>query len=169
MKRSIIFVVNTDEFFLSHRLPIAIAAKKKYNVYVATKSTGYHNIIKSHGFEHFQIDIDRSSLNLINDIKFFIQIFKLFKKLKPDIVHLVTIKPILIGGIAAKLAKIKAIVFAVSGLGFVFTSNRVIAKIIRLVVKLFYKISTNHKNFKIIIQNKDDKIILMKFLKLSSN
>ena len=74
----------------------------------------------------------------------------LFIKIKPNIVHLVTIKPILLGGIAARLTNIQCLVAAISGLGYVFINQGFIASIRRFLIKLLYRLSLRHKNIRII-------------------
>ena len=59
-----LFVVNTPEFFLSHRLPIALAARKVgYEVHVATADGVAVQSIKSFGFIHHKVAIARSGQN----------------------------------------------------------------------------------------------------------
>ena len=77
-----------------------------------------------------------------------------FRKEKPDIVHLVTIKPYLYGGIISRLTGVQALVSAVSGLGTLFISNDLKSKVLRFLLYPIYKFAFNHFNQKIIIQNK---------------
>ena len=91
----------------------------------------------------------------------------IMRKVKPDIVHLVTIKPVLLGGIAARLASIPAILFAVSGLGFVFIDRGISAKFRRQAISLLYHFAFRHKNKRVIFQNTDDQSILSNLSKLS--
>jgi glycosyltransferase involved in cell wall biosynthesis len=81
--------------------------------------------------------------------------------LQPNIVHLVTIKPYLYGGIAARLAKIPAVVSAVSGLGVVFITSGLKAKLLRAVLYPLYKLAFGHKNQVVIFQNHDDADLLV--------
>ena len=113
----LLIIVNVDWFFISHRLPIALEAKRRgIEVHIATKitSASNENLIKKYGIYIHNLSFDRSGKSLWNLYKVFRQIIFLLKKLKPDILHLVTIQPILLGGIAAKMIGIKNIVYAVS-------------------------------------------------------
>jgi hypothetical protein len=89
-------------------------------------------------------------------IKNLFDIIFLFKKIKPNIVHLVTIKPILLGGIAARLTNVQGVVAAISGLGYVFINEGKIASIRRFLIKMLYRISLRHRNITIICQNQND-------------
>ncbi len=98
----------------------------------------------------------RGSINFLDNAKTFFKIWKFFKEEKPDIVHLVTIKPYLYGGIISRLTDVPCLVTAVSGLGTIFISDNLQSKLLRLLLYPIYKFAFNHFNQKIIIQNKDD-------------
>lgn len=77
-------------------------------------------------------------------------------RLRPSILHLVTIKPVIYGGLAARFAPVKGVVAAVSGLGFVFLKRGMKANLIRAVVVLLYRLALKKKDLKVIFQNSDD-------------
>jgi len=156
-KRTLLFVVNSAKFFLSHRLRIALAAKDNgFNVHIATADGTCVEKIKSLGLKHHVIPFDRKGQNPFIEITTLISLFKLFRTLRPDLVHLVTIKPIIYGGIAAKIAGVKAIVAAISGMGTVFISNSIFAGIRRYLILMLYKNALKHKNSVVIFQNQSD-------------
>jgi glycosyltransferase involved in cell wall biosynthesis len=72
-------------------------------------------------------------------------------------VHLITIKPVLYGGIAARLAGISAVVVAVSGLGTVFVAHAGLARVRRRLVSVLYRLALNQKRLAVIFQNPDDR------------
>jgi glycosyltransferase involved in cell wall biosynthesis len=84
----------------------------------------------------------------------------LYRRLRPDLVHHVTIKPVLYGGVAARLAKVPAVVFAVPGLGHVFVQTGVRASVLRNVVKRVYRFVFAHPRAKVIFQNPDDQALM---------
>ena len=156
-KVKILFLVNVDWFFVSHRLPIALAAAKKgYEVHVATTVTNKTEIIKKSGFILHEVGISRGTTGLFSTFKTLISIIKIFKKVNPNIVHLVTIKPILLGGIAARLTGIQGVLAAISGLGYVFIEQGFFAACRRFFIRALYRFSLNHQNLKIICQNSND-------------
>ena len=89
MNNNILYIVSEDWYFLSHRLSLAIEAKKKgYKVNVLCKDTGKINIIKSYGLNCYQLNSDRRNISIINLFKEILNIRLLIKKLKPNIIHL---------------------------------------------------------------------------------
>ena len=157
VRGKILFVVNVDWFFISHRLPIALEAiRQGYEVHIATGLTDKLMVLQDHGLVVHPISLDRSGASLKVIGKNFWQIFYVCKLIKPDLVHFVTIKPVLLGGLAARIARIPAVVSAVSGLGFVFVAEGFKAIIRRWVVKHLYRLALGHRNQKVIFQNNDD-------------
>lgn len=156
--KKLLFVVNVDWFFMSHRLPIALeAARAGYDVHIATVLTDKQVELAAYGFTLHALKFGRSDAGLRNAWSTFWQLYRLFKGLHPDIVHLVTIKPVLLGGLAARLADVPAVVAAVSGLGYVFLARGLKARIQRWIVGALYRLALAHDNVKVIFQNEDDR------------
>lgn len=168
MKKKLLFLVNVDWFFLSHRLPIAIEALNQgYEVHVATGITDKLDVLRSHGLIVHPLNIERSSTGLVGEVRTFWGILQVFRKVKPDVAHLVTIKPVLFGGIAARLAGVPAVVAAISGLGFVFLAKGKKAAIVRFLVSRLYRLALGKRNLRVICQNPDDREILVNVAGLS--
>lgn len=168
MSRKLLFVVNTDSFFMSHRLPIALAALQQgFEVHVATGLTDCMDKMQALGLTIHPLSLDRRSTGAFSNGRTFFQILRVFTKVKPDVVHLVTIKPVLFGGLAARLAAVPCVVAAISGLGFVFISHGLKAKIRRWLAGWLYRLALGHQRLKVIFQNKDDQASLIKLSRLS--
>lgn len=166
--KKLLFVVNVDWFFISHRLPIALAALKDgYEVHVASGITDKHNELVLHGFIVHPLPLVRGRTSLFYEFYAFLSIFTLLRLVKPDVLHLVSIKPVLYGGIAARLVGIKNVVSAISGLGYVFTSTGVQAVIRRFFIVAAYRLALGHRNLKVIFQNSNDKNLILKIYKLT--
>lgn len=163
MKLKLMFVVNTDKFFMSHRLPIALAAlEQNFEVHVATCVTSYMDEMQALGLVVHPLDLDRSSAGLFSNGHTFFQILRVFMRVKLDVVHLVTIKPVLLGGFAARLVGVRSVVAAISGLGFIFLSYGVMAEFRRWLVGWLYRLALGHNNLKVIFQNEDDRTGLVR-------
>ena len=122
--KRLLFVVNVDWIFVSHRLSIAEAALNAgYEVFVASKDTGKANEIRNRGVEFVELSISRSGTNPLKELYLCYELLRLYKNLKPDIVHHTTLKPVIYGSILTRLLKIKTI-NAISGLGYSFTDGR---------------------------------------------
>ena len=165
--KRILFVVNAPKFFLSHRLPIAQAAKAEgYDVHVASAFGAQIPEIEGWGFTHHVVPIARSGQNPFNELTTIVKLVGLLRNLKPDLVHLITIKPVLYGGIAARFSGVSAVVSAVSGLGTVFLASSVVAKARRWLVKRMYAAAFKQKKLAVIFQNPDDRATLLSLVPL---
>ena len=155
MKTKILFVANVDWFFISHRLVIAVEAQKNgFDVIVAAKDTGRSQEIIDKGIQFINLSFSRSGTNLIREFITLIKVFKIYYILKPDIVHHITLKPVIYGSLIAKVLKIKGVVNAISGLGYNFTEGR--KSLVQKVMLLIMKFGFNRKNVVIIFQNEND-------------
>lgn len=160
MKKKLLFIVNDYNYFISHRLPIATAAREAgYEVHVAT-GIGPKKVT-SEDFTYHPIHLSRKGRNIFVELMSILAIYRLLRSINPDIVHLVTIKPVLYGSIAAQLARVPAVVAAIPGLGYAFIEHHFEAKCIRTIVSVLYKIAFRHKNLKVIFQNSDDEQTLL--------
>ena len=155
MKTKILFVTNVDWFFISHRLVIAKEAQNKgFEVIVAAEDTGRASEIAENGIQFINLPFSRSGTNPIEEFRTLIKFYKIYSSYKPDIVHHITLKPVIYGSIIAKLLKIKGVVNAVSGLGYNFTEGRV--NVISKIMLRLMKYGFNNNRVSIIFQNKDD-------------
>lgn len=171
MNKTLLIVVSHLSFFISHRLEIAIAAKKLgYEVKVAVGEVDADlEYLSQKGIECFHVPIQRGGINPFKEIKSLITLWSLFSKLRPDIVHLVTIKPYLYGGIIARLNKVPSVVSAVSGLGTLFIQNNFRSRFLRTILYQIYKFAFGHHNQKLIFQNQQDANTLIKWGVLDKN
>ncbi len=168
MMKKILFIVNLDKFFVSHRLPIALAAQKAgYKIHIATQFTTEKNKLQKLGFILHSLPIDRSSYNIKSNLKTFFKIYYLYKSVRPNICHLITIKPILYGSLIAHFFRKLSLVISISGLGYVFSDQSLSSKINKIIISILYKLAFNQKKIKVIFQNKDDKEKLTKITNLS--
>jgi glycosyltransferase involved in cell wall biosynthesis len=161
------YVINHAAFFVSHRLPLALGAiERGHDVILATgragselMEPGAENVLKAHGVRHVRVAFTASGLNPFIELRGLFQLIQLMSKQRPDVVHCASPKGNLYGGLAARLTRRPALVIAVSGMGFAFSSEpgrsmvrSLAASIFRLVARFAY----GHSNKKIIVQNTED-------------
>lgn len=162
MRMRLLYVVNDANYFLSHRLPLAKAAQSAgYDVHVATPSRGDVDAIKAAGFIYHPIPLTRSGTNPWQEFQSVLALVQLYKRLEPGMVHHVTIKPVLYGGIAARITGVPSVVNAVTGLGYVFIAKGTFAALRRAIVKMGFKLCFGHKNQRVLFQNSDDRAMFI--------
>lgn len=172
MKKKLLFLINDLSFFISHRLPIAEEALKigiKVVICYGELGNAKPNFLEKKGFQLISIYMDRGGINFFKDIKTITDIWKIIKTESPDIIHLITIKPYLYGGIISRLVGIKCVVSSVSGLGTLFIKKNFRNIFLKKLLFPVFIFAFNHFNQKIIIQNKDDLDLLVNWGVLKSS
>jgi glycosyltransferase involved in cell wall biosynthesis len=153
----ILIVVNVDWFFLSHRLPVALAARERgARVVIAAADTGRTAAIRKCGFEFIPIPFSRKGRNPAAELGTLYRLVRAYRQTRPDLVHHVTIKPVIYGSIAARIAGPRAVINAVTGLGFSFSTNRR-AALWRPLVKLLYRLALGLPTGCTVFQNSEDR------------
>ncbi len=158
----LVFVVTEDWYFVSHRLILAKnALTAGYQVSVITRINEHADIIRSAGIGLIDLPARRAGLGIIEGLAYFGRLIRLYRNLKPDLIHHVAIKPVIFGGLAAKLVGISRVVNALGGLGFVFTSSSIKAKTIRPVVSWLLRTALSGNHHVLILQNNDDSQLMI--------
>lgn len=155
---TLLFVVNATDFFISHRLSIALAARDAgFEVHVATGDRDESCEISAHGLTHHLIPLSRSGRNVFAELRSIFFLIFLIQKLKPDLLHLVTIKPVIYGGVAARFSRRIAVISAVSGLGTAFVDRGAKFSLFRRFLEMLFGIALGGPNTHVIFQNEDDR------------
>jgi glycosyltransferase involved in cell wall biosynthesis len=151
-------VVNACWFFVSHRLPLARAAQRQgFTVHVAASPDETTAGLEAAGIHFHPLPFSRKGRHPLRELHTFLSVLALYRRLRPDLVHHVTIKPILYGGLAARMARIPAVVNAVAGLGYTFLARGQAASLFRDLVRFGYRKALSHSNQTVIFQNDDDR------------
>jgi len=154
----LLFILNDAPFFVSHRLSLAVAARDAgFDVHIAVAyDVGAVAIIEAAGIIHHDIPLKRGARGPFGELRLIGCLARLIRALRPDIVHTVTMKPVIYGGGLARLLKVPAVINAVTGLGYLFLIEGTLARLQRSIIKRFYKFALGHSNGRVIFQNPDD-------------
>ncbi len=170
VKRTLIYVVTEDWYFLSHRLPLARAARNAgYDVVVLTRVNAAREKILEEGFRLIPMDFSRASRSVLNEIRIVLELIRVYRKEKPLLVHHVSIKPVVHGTLAARIARVPAVVNALTGLGYIFSSEMPKARILKKIMIPLLRLLLNAERSWVILQNRDDKEYLQKLGVLRRN
>ena len=158
--KKLLMIVNEDRFFLSHRKEIAVAAQETgWDVTIVCKDTGRWKELEALGLKALELPINPTGMNLRQELRTFWFLYTLYIKNKDAVVHHVGLKNILWGGLAAKLTGVRGVVNAVSGLGAIFSSEKMgmTAKGILAVMRF----ANRRKSVKVIFQNQEDRNLFL--------
>lgn len=162
MKRKLLFLQTQDHTFWSHRLPFARAALAAgYEVVVAAHEDAHGDRIRAEGLRFVPLPWERGGVNPFYELLLLLKIIRLYSEERPDVVHQVTAKPILYGTLAAKLCGVPAVVNTFTGLGFVFISESLKARVLRAALGAALRLALSARNSRTIFQNKDDRALFV--------
>src|SRR5437588_6384316 len=130
--RKLLFVDNNINSFVAYRMALAEAASKAgFEVHVAAPPGKAQNLIAESGFRFHALPLTRRGMSIGTELHTIRTLFQLYRELRPDLIHHLRLKPVLYGGIAARLAKMPAEIHLLTGLGHVFTSTSWKARFLR--------------------------------------
>ncbi|MBC8285552.1 MAG: glycosyltransferase family 4 protein [Nitrospinae bacterium] len=163
MSKRLLFVVSEDWYFVSHRLHLAIAAiKEGYEVTLLCRCNNHKQMVEDKGIQVIDWPLARGSHNPFKELRALFVLIKMFAAVRPNIIHAVAVKPVLYSSVAAKITRVKPRVFALGGLGYLFSSKRARARVLKLFVVTAYRFALAGKKTKLILQNKDDVKVLLR-------
>ena len=151
----LLFLVTEDWYFVSHRLPLAVAAcQAGYEVTVVTRVGEHGHTIRNAGLRLIPIEQIRRSKYPFLEMMLVARLIAIYRRERPDIVHHVAMKPMLYGSLAARLAGVRHVVNALAGLGWLFTSESRFAHVLGRGVRFAFRKLLNRGT--VIVQNPDD-------------
>ena len=156
-KRTLVFVVTEDWFFVSHFLPMARAAiAMGLSVAVICRVRDHRAAIEATGARVVPLEAERSSLNPMAAGYAAGQLSAMLKALKADIVHCIALRGILIGGTAAAMAGISRRVYALTGLGLMGAREDATGKLSRTAIKALIRGPLASRDTRYLLENPDD-------------
>ena len=165
MPARLLYFVNIPRFFVTHRLPLALAAREAgYEVHVASSMDDSANIerIRAAGLPFHPLPLRQHSTQPWQELATLNSVTRLYRRLRPDLVHQVAIKAVVYGGLAARLSGVAAEVNALSGLGHIFTADGLKAATLRTGLHAAFRLALGHPNSRTIFQNPDDRDLFLR-------
>lgn len=157
-ERLLLFVANDADYFVAHWIERACAARDAgYDVHVAVPPGPGVAALAQQGFRIHTYPLSRKSVDPFGELRSIVALIRLYRRLKPDLVHHLTIKPMVYGGIAARIAGVAAVVDAVTGLGYVFGSGGFYRSMLRSVVVRLYRLALKQRRLRVTFENSEDK------------
>lgn len=168
--KRLLFIVSEDWYFVSHRLHLAeTAIKQGYKVALLCQVEKHRKIIESAGIELIDWQIERGSLNPLIELRALRGVSIAINNFKPDLIHAVALKPVFYVAMKSKFCSVPAYVYALGGLGFVFSSKKFLARTLRLFLIMAFRWLLAGENVRLILQNPDDRELLIKSNTINEN
>ena len=156
---TLMFVVNVAWFFVSHRLALARGAiASGFRVHLASDLEDEAEIadILRAGIEFHRVRVVRSGLNPLGDLKTIVDLRRIVRSVRPDLIHNVTAKPVIYGSRVARASGTHGVVNAMSGFGYAYSIGPG-RRLLRQGLDRAYRRSFQPSNVRIVVQNDDDR------------
>ncbi len=165
----LLFLINDARFFVTHILPLARAAVAAgFDTHVALPFQGAAldmaddlAAIRGCGAQLHDLPIRRGGMAWFGELAALLAIGRLVVRLRPDILHCITIKPVLYGGLAARLLRVRRVIFFITGLGHVFIAQGSKAYLLRRLVMLAYRMVLPYRRGMTVFENEDDRSLFV--------
>jgi len=164
--KKLLFLVTEDWYFISHRLPLSVAAiNRGFDVSLVTQVGKHGNAITAAGIRLFPVPFPRSFKRPWRDVLTLAGIYRACRRIRPDVVHHVSLKPVVYGSLLRRLGAYgggkPAVINAFTGLGYVFTSQRLSARVIRTLLVPLLRALLMRDDTRLVFQNADDRDTLI--------
>jgi len=162
----LLFFVTEDWYFRSHRLALGRAALEAgFEVTLATRVSSHRRELEAEGFRVVSLRLKRGGLGPLDELRSLFELWRVLRRERPDLLHNVALKPVLYGSLAGRMAGVPAIVNAVTGMGFLFTSDHSLARWIRPALWFALKLLLRRERVEVIVQNGDDHALIAQIAK----
>lgn len=153
----VLLFANTDWYLYNFRLPLAHALRAAGAEVVMVSPPGPYGLkLRAAGFRWLPLRMQRRSLNPFRELGLLSQLAKLYRDEHPDLVHHFTLKCVLYGSLAARVAGIPRCINAVTGMGYVYANEAPRARVLRPFLSGLMKIALRGDQHRLILQNGDD-------------
>ena len=150
----VILSANTDWYLYNFRLSLSKAIRSSgVDLLLASPLGPYVSRIKEEGLRWRELPMSRRGFAPSGEMAALLRFFALYSSERPDLVHHFTIKPVLYGSLAARWARILAVVNSITGLGYVFVNPGKPAALLRPVVRRLYRSALAGSRVRVIFQN----------------
>jgi len=158
----IMLFANTDWYLYNFRRKLAQALREQgHDVVLLSPAGEYATRLQALGFRWIDFPLSRRGMNPLVEFSSLVRLIHLYRSEKPDLVHHFTIKCVLYGTLAARLAGIRVVVNSITGLGYVFLAGGPLKVVLRFFVRTWYRAVLCGSQ--VIFENEDDRQTFLRF------
>lgn len=159
----IILTANTDWFLYNFRYALMHQLRESgFDVMLVSPGGKFAQRMREDGFRWQEWHLKRRSIVPWLELASFVRLWQIYRRERPDVIHHHTIKAVLYGSLAASLVGISRVVNSISGLGYVFASVDPKARIVRFLLKPFYRSVLRRASSAVIFENPSDREFFFK-------
>ena len=152
----VILFANTDWYLYNFRRELALALRARGEQVVLLSPGGeYAGRLQSLGFRWEEFPLERTGMNPVRELDTIRRLAAIYRRERPDLVHHFTVKSVLYGTLAARLAGVRAVVNSITGLGYLFLPGGAFKRVLKAFVRVWYR--GLMRGTQVIFENDDDR------------
>lgn len=156
----ILLFANTDWYIYNFRFSLAQELRNQgHEVILLSPPGDFHELMQANGFQWIPFPLSRQSIKPFGELWTIWHLIRLYRRVRPDIVHHFTIKPVIYGSLAAHILHIRGIINSITGLGHLFIDTGARTRFLRTIAKVLYRISL--RRTQAIFENPEDRDIFI--------
>ena len=157
----ILLFANTDWYLYNFRLALASALRERGHEVILLSPPGrFHERLTAAGFQWISFPLSRQGVNPFHEVMTLWRLVRVYRRVRPDIVHHFTIKPVIYGSLAAQSLRIPSIINSMTGLGHLFIDSGFATRILRRIVSWLYRLCL--LDTQVIFENPEDRDIFLR-------
>lgn len=154
----VVWFANTDWYLYNFRLALAQEIRERgRSILMVSPGGEYGPRLRALGFRWEPIDMQRRSLRPDRELRLILSLTRILRRERPSLIHNFTIKCAIYGSFAATLSTTPSMINAITGLGYVFTSDKRLARLLSPAVRALMRVSLGGHGSRIVVQNPTDK------------
>jgi glycosyltransferase involved in cell wall biosynthesis len=158
----ILYLYADDTYFWRNRLGLACEARDQgFDVVLKAPVSDYRSQIEKEGIRVIPWKLSRRSINPFRELSSLLEVLRVYRRERPDIVQHETLKAIIHGGVATRLTGHKPSVNVICGLGAIFVRSDWKTKVIRLLLLRVLSYVFRSPNSQVAFQNDRDRELLV--------
>jgi len=158
MRPKVLLFANTDWYLYNFRRSLGEAIDAAgWQVVLVSPPGGYGPKLREFGFEWVPFVFSPGGINPVHEASAIVRLARLYRLLRPTLVHHFTIKCVIYGSLAARLIPRTAVVNAVTGAGYAFSQQDARARLLRQPVEWAYRVALSGKSSRVVFQNSADR------------
>lgn len=152
---NVLLFANTDWFLYNFRLPLAQALRAQgFDVLLLAPPGPYGPRMEAPGMRYLPFPLERAGMNPLVELGTVLRLARLYRRERPALVHHSTIKCVLYGSLAARLAGVDAVVNSITGLGYAFMGTGLARRALQSFVRAWYRLALRRSQ--VIFENGED-------------
>ncbi len=153
----LLYFCTEDWAFLLHFRPMAQAARAAgFEVVVATRVRRHEAELSALADRIVPLETERGSLGPFELVRSLARMIAIVRAERPEIVHCIALRMVVLGGIASRLGRAKQIVLAPTGLGYLWLERDVLARAGRFVARIVVGRLLRGPRTRYLFENADD-------------